>query len=85
MVSSDGGSKTTTAYKMTSPHGIALIISNIEFDKTCGLDYRAGAHVDEKSLQELFSPKYLNYMQGNTSEEPYRRADRCDPSLGLRP
>ena len=50
------------AYKMmTSPHGIALIISNIEFASGCGLPYRAGADVDETSLEELFSPKYLNY------------------------
>ena len=62
MVSSDGGSKTTTAYKMkSSPRGIALIISNIEFASGCGLDYRAGADVDETSLQELFSPNCLNY------------------------
>ena len=50
-----------SAYKMTSPHGIALIISNIKFANGCGLAYRAGANVDETSLQELFSPKYLNY------------------------
>ena len=62
MVSGDGGSITKTAYKMkSSPHGIALIISNIEFASGCGLDYRAGADVDETSLQELFSPEYLNY------------------------
>ena len=62
MVSSDGGSITKTAYKMTSsPHGIVLIISNITFVSGCGLDYRAGAAVDETSLQELFSPNCLNY------------------------
>ena len=50
------------AYKMmTSPHGIALIISNIEFASGCSLDYRAGADVDEQSLQELFSLNYLNF------------------------
>ena len=59
MVSSDGGSKTTKAYKMTSPHGIALIISNIEFDNR--RHKRDGGDVDERNLQDLFSPKYLNY------------------------
>ena len=58
MVSSDGGSKTTAAYKMTSPHGIALIISNIKFDD---LAHRAGADVDEKNLGELLGSNYLNY------------------------
>eukprot|EP00731_Ephydatia_muelleri_P005486 Em0002g1662a len=62
MVSSDGGSTKMSAYKMmTSPHGIALIISNIEFARECDLPYRAGADVDETSLLELFSPEYLNY------------------------
>ena len=62
MVSYDGGSTKLKAYKMmTSPHGIALIISNIQFDERCGLDYRVGACVDEQCLQELFSPEYLNY------------------------
>ena len=54
-----------TAYKMmTSPHGIALIISNIEFDKPFfgqGLPNRTGGDVDEKNLQDLFGPDCLNY------------------------
>ena len=51
MVSSDGGSP-NPAYKMASnPHGIALIISNMKFDKQ---PYRAGGEVDERKLLELF-------------------------------
>ena len=61
MVSSDGDSKKMKAYKIKSSHGIALIISNIEFDKGCGLYKRDGGDMDERNLQDLFSPKYLNY------------------------
>ena len=60
VVSSDGGSS-NPAYKMAGNpvHGIALIISNLKFDR--GLKYRAGGEVDEVNLQELFGSKYLNY------------------------
>ena len=59
VVSSDGGSP-NPAYKMAGNpvHGIALIISNIKFDKE---QYRAGGEVDEENLKELFGSKYLNY------------------------
>ena len=42
-------------------HGIALIISNLKFDKGTRLNDRAGGEVDEVNLQELFGSKYLNY------------------------
>ena len=61
VVSSDGGSRKVTAYKMKSSHGIALIVSNTKFDKGCGLANRAGGDVDERSLEDLFSPEYLSY------------------------
>ena len=35
-------------------HGIALIISNTEFEKHTGYDYRYGGDKDEQALQELF-------------------------------
>ena len=61
VVSSDGGSRKVTAYKMKSSHGIALIFSNSKLDKGCGLANRAGGDMDERSLQDLFSPEYLSY------------------------
>ena len=62
VVSSDGGSS-SPAYKMAGKpvHGIALIISNTEFQKGVGLGSRAGGKVDEVRLQELFGPDYLKY------------------------
>ena len=62
VVSSDGGSP-YPAYKMTGKpvHGIALIISNTDFQQGVGLNPRAGGKVDEVKLQELFGPKYFNY------------------------
>ena len=62
VVSSDGGSS-SPAYKMAGKpvHGIALIISNTEFERGVGLSRRAGGEVDEGKLQELFGPDYLKY------------------------
>ena len=62
VVRSDGGSP-YPAYKMTGKpvHGIALIISNTEFEKVVRLGFRAGGEVDEVKLQELFGSKYLKY------------------------
>ena len=42
-------------------HGIALIISNTDFQQGVGLPRRAGGEVDEVKLQELFGPNYLKY------------------------
>lgn len=41
------------------PHGIALIISNTEFEEGTGLEYRDGGIQDEERLQTLF--KQLDY------------------------
>ena len=62
MVSSDGGSS-NPPYKMAGipVHGIALIISNTEFERGVGLCRRAGGDMDEWKLQELFGPDYLKY------------------------
>ena len=62
VVSSDGGSP-NPAYKMAGKpvHGIALIISNTDFQQGMDLGRRAGGEVDEVKLQELFGPIYLNY------------------------
>ena len=62
VVSSDGGSP-HSAYKMKGKpvHGIALIISNTDFQQG-GPPHRAGGEVDERKLQELFGPKYLKYQ-----------------------
>ena len=60
VVSSDIGPQ-VPAYKMKSSHGIALIVSNIEFVNGRDFHKRDGGDVDERNLQDLFSPKYLNY------------------------
>ena len=62
VVSSDNGSP-NPAYKMKGKpvHGIALIISNIDFQQGLSLGRRDGGEVDEVKLQELFGPKYLKY------------------------
>ena len=54
MVSASGGDP-CEAYKMDKDiHGIALIISNTEFEKETGLNDRYGGDKDEQALQELF-------------------------------
>ena len=52
---SAGGGRPHKAYKMDKDiHGIALIISNTEFEKETGLNDRYGGDKDEQALQELF-------------------------------
>ena len=54
MVSAGGGDP-HEAYKMDKDiHGIALIISNTEFEKEIGLHNRYGGDKDEQALQKLF-------------------------------
>ena len=54
-VVSAGGGLPQKAYKMDKDtHGIALIISNTEFEKHTGYDDRYGGDKDEQALQELF-------------------------------
>ena len=52
---SAGGGPLHKAYKMDKDiHGIALIISNTEFEEDTGINDRDGGDKDEKALQELF-------------------------------
>ena len=52
---SAGGGHPHKAYKMDKDiHGIALIISNTEFEEDTGFNDRDGGDKDEQALQELF-------------------------------
>ncbi|KAL5505475.1 hypothetical protein EMCRGX_G006911 [Ephydatia muelleri] len=55
LVVSAGGGRPHKAYKMDKDiHGIALIISNTEFEEETQLNDRDGGDKDEQALQELF-------------------------------
>lgn len=44
------------SYRMSSsPRGFALVISNVNFDTSSGLDTRKGGEVDEEVLKNVFT------------------------------
>lgn len=44
------------SYRMSSsPRGFALVISNVNFDASTGLDMRKGGEVDEEVLRKVFT------------------------------
>uniref|UniRef100_H9GC58 Caspase-2 n=1 Tax=Anolis carolinensis TaxID=28377 RepID=H9GC58_ANOCA len=84
------------AYKLKSqPRGLALILSNIHFNKETDLDFRSGGDVDNTALHMLF--KHLGYQvvvrQDRTAQEmkeeleifskhpAHRNVDSCIVSL----
>ena len=77
-VVSAGGGLPQKAYKMDKDiHGIALIISNTEFEEDTGFLYRGGGEKDEQALQELFEMmRYKAVLLKNLKAAQIERALR---------
>ncbi|KAJ0000532.1 hypothetical protein NQD34_012374 [Periophthalmus magnuspinnatus] len=73
------------SYKMTSsPRGLALVISNVEFDPCApDLDLRKGGEVDDEVLRKVFTElDYMVTVQRNLTAQDMRR---CIESFTRRP
>lgn len=72
------------SYRMSSsPRGFALVISNVNFDASTGLDARKGGEVDEEVLRKVFTElDYQTIVHRNLTAQDMAK---CIEDLARRP